>query len=120
MLLKTADGYVLDSLLHEQSLIVDTKNGLVIFSPCSHIGADNIIKEVSSVFKDKKIYAIVGGFHLYNKSKDYVTSFGNRLNELDIKHIYTGHCTGNKAYHILEDILKDKIHKLETGLVIDI
>ena len=60
--------WVYDDFDHEQSLIFDTDDGLIIFNSCCHGKVVNIIKEVSDTFKDKKIYAIVGGFHLYDRS----------------------------------------------------
>ncbi len=55
---------------HEQSLVVDTEKGPVIFNSCSHGGAANIINEVTQTFPNKKIYGLVGGFHLFNKTED--------------------------------------------------
>lgn len=120
MFLKEEKGYSIDNLMHEESLVVRTKEGLVVFSSCSHIGIDNIIKEVRSTFKNEKIYSVIGGFHLYNKTDEYVKDLGYRLKELDVKHIYTGHCTGMRAYNILKDVLGDRLNKIETGLIINI
>ena len=39
-----------DDFAHEQSLVIEEEDGLIIFNSCSHGGADNIINEVSKLF----------------------------------------------------------------------
>ncbi len=109
-----------DNFDHEQSLVVDTEKGLVIFNSCCHGGADNIIKEVAATFPEKQIYAIIGGFHLFESPDSEVIALAKRIEETGIEHIYTGHCTGKKAYKILKDILKEKCNQLSVGLVIEV
>ena len=43
MFLKTEDGYRPDDFAHEQSLVIETEKGLVIFNSCCHGGTMNII-----------------------------------------------------------------------------
>ncbi len=112
--------WVPDDFVHEQSLVVDTAKGLVIFNSCSHGGADNIINEVAATFPDKKVYALIGGFHLFNKSEDTVRAFAKRVKETGIECIYTGHCTGKRAYRILKSELGDVVHQISTGLQIEL
>lgn len=108
-----------DNFEHEQSLIFRTQKGLVIFNSCSHGGADNIINEVSEAFPDEKIYALIGGFHLYKASETDVRNLAQRIENTGIEKIYTGHCTGEKAFAILKNELGDKAHQLYCGLEIE-
>lgn len=112
--------YIPDDFSHEHSLVFETDDGVVIFNSCSHAGADNIINEVAQVYPDRQIIAMIGGFHLFNKSDDYVRAFAGRLEDAGALHIYTGHCTGGKAMDILHDELGDKVHAFKTGLVFEI
>lgn len=112
--------WVPDNFDHEQSLVIDTEKGLVIFNSCCHGGADNIIKEVASTFPEKKIYALIGGFHLFESPDSDVVSLAKRIEDTGIELIYTGHCTGKKAYKILKDNLKEKCNQLSVGLVIEV
>ena len=50
--------WVPDNFDHEQSLVIDTEKGLVIFNSCCHGGADNIIKEVAGTQLDKELVDI--------------------------------------------------------------
>lgn len=116
---RTKNGWLPDDFSHEQSLVFETKKGLVIFNSCSHGGATNIIKEVSDSFGGRQVYAIIGGFHLYNKSESEIREFAKRVKNTGIQYVCTGHCTGEKAYNILKEELVDKLHRLECGLVME-
>lgn len=119
MYVKTKKGFEPDSFSHEQSLVFDTSKGLVIFNSCSHGGAVNIIHEVAGVFPEKKVYGIIGGFHLYNKSEAEVRELARRIKETGIEYVCTGHCTGKKAYGFLQEELGDLLHRLHVGLMME-
>ena len=108
-----------DSFKHEQSLVFETEKGLVIYSSCSHGGADNIIKEVQKAFPEKNIYAIIGGFHLFVLSDEEVRAFAHRVEQTGIQHVITGHCTGQRAYEILHQELGDKVQQMYSGMELE-
>lgn len=112
--------YRYDSFAHEQSLVFDTPQGLFIMNSCSHAGADNIVKEIEAAFPGKKIYALLGGFHLFRYPDERIRAFAERLRELDVQKIYTGHCTGDRAYGILRDVLGERAEQMHTGMTIEI
>lgn len=112
--------YRYDSFDHEQSLVFDTPKGLFVMNSCSHGGADNIVKEIEATFPGKKIYALLGGFHLFRYKDEVVRAFAERLRELDVQKIYTGHCTGNRAFEILRDVLGDRAEQMFTGMLIEV
>lgn len=107
-----------DDFSHEQSLVFDTKKGLVVFNSCSHGGAANIIHEIAQTYPDKKVYALIGGFHAYNKTEEEVRALAKRMKETGIEYVCTGHCTGNRAYRILKEELGDVLQQLKVGLEI--
>lgn len=113
-------GYVPDDFRHEQSLIFELDDGVAVFNSCSHAGADNIVNEAIQAYPDRKIRAMIGGFHLFNKSDDYVRAFAHRLGSTGVENIYTGHCTGDRAMAILREELGDIVHSFRTGLVFEI
>lgn len=112
--------YRYDSFDHEQSLVFDTPKGLFVMNSCSHGGADNIVKEIEATFPGKKIYAILGGFHLFRYKDEVVRAFAERLRELDVQKIYTGHCTGNRAFEILHEVLGDRAEQMRCGMTIEL
>ena len=109
-----------DDFSHEQSLVFDAEDGLVIFNSCSHGGADNIINEVKAAFPGEKIKAIIGGFHLFTRREEEVRELARSIRATGIQQVYTGHCTGDRAYAVLSDELGDMIHQLSCGLVIEL
>ena len=76
----------------------------------------NIIREVEDTLPGKDIYALIGGFHLYNKTEDEVRSVGRALKEHGLRYVCTGHCTGDEAYAILEEVLGDILHPMYCGM----
>lgn len=112
--------FIPDDFRHEQSLIFELDDGIAVFNSCSHAGADNIIKEAMQAYPGRKILAMIGGFHLFNKTDDYVKAFARRVEETGVSRVYTGHCTGPKAMQILHEELGDKVCDLKTGLVFEL
>lgn len=111
---------VAEDFNHEQSLVFDTSKGLVIFNSCSHGGADNIINEVSATFPDKKIYAIIGGFHLFKSTKEEVVALADGIKKTGIERVVTGHCTGEESFKILNAELDGKAEQIYSGFVFEV
>ena len=116
MFVKTPQGWKPDSFEHEQSLVLDTDKGLVIINSCSHGGAANIINEIQNTFPDRKVYGIIGGFHLFNKTDDEVKEFAKKVKETGIEYICTGHCTKDHAFELLKEELGEKVMQMRVGL----
>ena len=116
-------SYQPDDFSHEQSLIFETEHGLILCNSCSHGGIVNIVKEAQRALQ-KDVYAVIGGFHL--KGPDGVDSMavspaeveeiGRQLVQLGVKKIYTGHCTGQPAFAILQKTCPEAVQALHTGL----
>lgn len=117
---KTHKKLVPDDFDHEQSLVFETEKGLVIFNSCSHAGPENILREVESAFPERNIYAYFGGLHLYKSSEDEVRNMAETLKKSTLQLIVTGHCTGDKAYKILKEVLGDRLEQLYVGKVTEI
>lgn len=118
------DHFVEDDFSHEHSLVLEGKDGLVIFNSCCHAGAANIAAHVAKAFPGKPIAALLGGFHMMgatgtdsiNCSADYVKSVADQFKQLNIGRIYTGHCTGTPAFELLKQELGDRLAYMKTGL----
>lgn len=112
--------WIVDDFSHEQSLIFDTEKGLVIFNSCCHGGAYNVVNEVKELFGDKEVYAIIGGFHLFNKSSSEIETFVKALTDTGVKKVITGHCTGERAFGIIKESLGEKAELIHSGLSLEI
>ncbi|MCD7821507.1 MAG: MBL fold metallo-hydrolase [Clostridiales bacterium] len=113
-----------DDFAHEQSLVLDTERGLVLFNSCSHGGAANILREAREAL-GKPVYAYVGGLHLKGRrggrevcaltpaeTDDLCAAFRRE----EVSHIYTGHCTGGPGLERLQQRLGKRVHAMTTGL----
>jgi 7,8-dihydropterin-6-yl-methyl-4-(beta-D-ribofuranosyl)aminobenzene 5'-phosphate synthase len=94
-------GFVLendddDFVLDDSALVVKTKKGLVVVSGCAHSGICNIIEYARKVTQTKKVYGVIGGFHLKmnNLQTQKTIEYFKKLN---IEKIYPSHCTALPA-----------------------
>lgn len=119
---KVGDRLVADDFAHELSLVYDTEKGLVIFNSCSHGGVKNIVGEVQLAFPDKKLYAFIGGLHMKGDifTEEEIREVAEYLKETGVQYLYTGHCTGEKAFTILKDQAGELVQELKAGKIIDI
>lgn len=108
-----------DDFAHEQSFVINTSKGLVIFNSCSHGGPANVIHEVLQQENRYPVYAYIGGFHLSKYPDEDVLAFAETLKDLQVERIITGHCTGDRACHILKEQLGDKVEQMHAGMVIE-
>lgn len=81
---------------NEQSIILDTDDGLIIIAGCAHGGIEKIAKRAKK-FLNKKILLLLGGFHLHNKTDEKVLEIIKTIQELDTKFVCPSHCTGDRA-----------------------
>ena len=110
---KENDVFLPDDFRHEQYLQITEGKKQILLSGCSHKGILNI----ASYFQPN---ILVGGFHL-NKVDDtqILEETAVRLRAINIRY-YTGHCTGNKQYAIMKEIMGDQLHSIPAGTVIEI
>lgn len=115
MYLLTQNGWDTDRFAHEQSLVLETEKGLVIFNSCCHGGADVIIEEISSTF-GREVYALVGGLHLFRSTEEEMEQMVERLAAASVQRIITGHCTGEIGFEILRKRLGDRVEQMYSGM----
>lgn len=109
------DRFVPDAFSHEQSLVLESERGLVLFNSCSHGGIVNIVQGVLDQFPGRRVYAVLGGLHLIDPPEDYVNAVSDALLELGVERLYTGHCTGAAAFALLEERLGERLRPLTAG-----
>jgi 7,8-dihydropterin-6-yl-methyl-4-(beta-D-ribofuranosyl)aminobenzene 5'-phosphate synthase len=78
----------------EQSLLVETPNGLIVMTGCTHPGILEIAREAKH-YGD--VYQVVGGLHLFDKSVLEVETIIAELKHLGVRKIAPCHCTGDQA-----------------------
>jgi len=84
------------SIVIEQALLVETREGMAVITGCAHPGVVVIVRQAQEVVKGK-ISLLVGGFHLMNHNKNQLLSIIAELRQLGVQKILPAHCTGDEA-----------------------
>lgn len=78
-------------ILDDTALAVQSKNGAVVISGCSHSGIVNICEYAKKV-TGQKLYAVLGGFHLSEKDKEAITGTIAYFQREKPTYLYPMHC----------------------------
>ena len=62
---------------------------------------------------------MIGGFHIFQKGETEIRQLAEKIKATGVKKINTGHCTGGRAFRILQQELGDMVEQLKVGLVIE-
>lgn len=87
----------IENFLDDSALIYKEKEEIIIITGCSHSGLQNIIEYAKQIAKTDKIKALIGGFHLIDKTKEEMEEIINYLKTQDIECLYPCHCCDLKA-----------------------
>lgn len=87
-----SDGFIDDS-----ALLYKSNDGIIIITGCSHSGLQNIIEYAKQIAKTDKIKALIGGFHLIDKTDVEMNEIINYLKAQNIGCVYPCHCCDLKA-----------------------
>ncbi|WP_195263446.1 MBL fold metallo-hydrolase [Clostridium sp. 1001275B_160808_H3] len=124
LFIKIDGKYYKDDFTHEQNLLIKENDKYILIAGCAHKGIVNIVEKAEEIMASN-ISTVISGFHLFNpvnkksESLEFISNIVKCLNNKDTV-FYTCHCTGNKAFNILKENLRDKIMHLSTGQVIEI
>jgi 7,8-dihydropterin-6-yl-methyl-4-(beta-D-ribofuranosyl)aminobenzene 5'-phosphate synthase len=81
----------------EQSLVVDTSEGLVVVTGCAHPGIVNIVKRAREVVPNRPVALVMGGFHLGSASDQELHRLIQDFRRLGVKKVAPSHCSGERA-----------------------
>ena len=93
----------------DQGLVMNIKDkGLLILTGCGHARIINAIKYAKEVTGVRKIYSVLGGFHL--SGQRYEESIPLTIAQLkrDARYIVPCHCTGWKAAYEIVNTMPEK------------
>ena len=86
-----------DSLPDEQALLLPSSRGLIVIVGCAHAGLINTLEYVRRISEDKRIRAVIGGFHMLERSDEAIRSILEKLDEFDVNLWAPCHCSGIRA-----------------------
>jgi len=103
--------------LNELTMAIKTPQGLVVVVGCSHPGIEKIMAVASQI--DPRIYTVVGGLHLVDKSdQEVMQTVENLKSKWKTQRVAAGHCTGELAQTEFERVFKDRHDHSGLGEVI--
>ena len=104
--------------IDDSALVYIMQNKLFIITGCSHSGIINIVKYAKKVTGINKIYGILGGFHLVNKTDDEIEVISEFFENEKIEFLAPCHCCDLNSKIILSK--RNKIKDICTGDVLNI
>jgi 7,8-dihydropterin-6-yl-methyl-4-(beta-D-ribofuranosyl)aminobenzene 5'-phosphate synthase len=99
----------------EQSLIIETRAGLIVLTGCAHPGIVNIVRQVRQW---GPVDLVIGGFHLLDASPADVASVMQDLQTLGVRRVAPTHCTGEPAIAQFRAAFADNFIEAGAGTVI--
>ncbi|WP_050038721.1 MULTISPECIES: MBL fold metallo-hydrolase [unclassified Haloarcula] len=109
-------GDIDDPIVDDQSVVVETDDGLALVLGCCHAGLRNTVKHAESVCNGDVRY-IIGGTHLIAVDSEEIHTIADWLaGKLDL--LVSAHCTGTAAMGILNERLPEIFEPAGVGSTI--
>lgn len=97
----------------EQSLIIDTKKGLIVITGCAHPGIAGIVEKAKELMEKDDVYLVMGGFH------HPPVSVVNKFREIRVKKVAPSHCTGDTVRNAFAGAYKENFIEYGVGKIIN-
>lgn len=106
--------------IHELSLVLETDNGTVLVTGCSHSGLPTIIRGATEQV-DGHLALVVGGYHLAWKSMEKISELAHTLkSEFQVTRVAPAHCSGHIAFKVFKDVFSEQFVFFGLGSVIEL
>jgi len=110
-------GFKNDKMLDDSAIAIKTPKGVVVITGCSHSGICNIC-EYAKKITGQKLYAVIGGFHLFENDQKAIEGTIKYFKAEKPKHLYPMHCVDFPTLSKFHSNFK--IAKKSSGDVIDL
>lgn len=107
----------IQGVVNEQSLILETKKGLIVITGCSHPGITTILKRAKAFLK-QDIYLVFGGFHLLRHTDEQVQAVIREFKSLGVEKCGATHCTGDRAIGLFKEAYGENYVPMGVGQVV--
>lgn len=102
---QTPAGLVEDTIPEDQSLVLNTPEGLVVLTGCGHAGIVNILTFARTEFPNEPVEAVVGGLHLFQATDEQLNWTADKLKDFKVANLIGAHCTGIEAVYRIRERL---------------
>ena len=104
----------------EHFLVIEDSGRLVVFSGCMHPGVAKTLSEISTYFEGKRIYGVIGGFHLANAPKKHVLkAIDSLVYTYGVRKVVPLHCSGELFKSILSKEYPDIYVEAGVGATVE-
>lgn len=120
---KVGDKFVRDDFVHEQCLVISQENRRLLMSGCAHNGILSILDKYSELFGAYPD-TVISGFHMMKKTAltdeetEYIKQTARELMKTKAL-FYTGHCTGQRAFEIMKEVMGEQLRGFHSGSVLE-
>ena len=115
-LFSDAAGMVPDTVPDDQSLWMETDEGLVVLLGCAHSGLENTLRHVRASTGETSIACVIGGMHLAHADAALVEQAADVLKSFGVRRVAPGHCTGLAAQYLLRERFGDGFRPCGAGM----
>jgi len=109
------DCTILDPLIDDQALLIETGRGWALFTGCGHSGVINLLHYAKELTGGGRICAVIGGFHLQEAPEARLQATAAALLEFDVELVAPCHCTDSAAIAWLQKALGQRVITLHAG-----
>lgn len=97
---KISEGIAVTDTLNgppvEHSLMIQTGEGIILVTGCSHPGVGNLARSAVEL-TGETIRLAIGGYHLGNASESELRALCDELDEIGVQRVSATHCTGDES-----------------------
>ena len=109
----------LGDLIKEQSLVIETVQGLVVITGCAHPGVVNVIREAKGL-RGGDVHLVLGGFHLCWMNVFQVRGILDGVKNEGVEKVAPCHCSGDLARSTFEKGYGEKFILVGVGKRLEI
>jgi 7,8-dihydropterin-6-yl-methyl-4-(beta-D-ribofuranosyl)aminobenzene 5'-phosphate synthase len=110
---------VVDPIRDDQTVVIDTADGLFVVLGCSHAGLINILTYIREQTGESRFHTIMGGTHLGPVGDEQVDRTIEALHNFDIQRIGVSHCTGPKVAARMAHEFGERFFFCSVGTVVE-
>ncbi|MDQ3222414.1 MAG: MBL fold metallo-hydrolase [Gemmatimonadota bacterium] len=116
----SSGAIVVDPIRDDQTVVIDTPNGLFVVLGCSHAGLINILHYIQEQTGATRFHTVMGGTHLGFAGEEQVAQTLATLHDFDIGRIGVSHCTGPKVAARMAREFGDRFFFSSVGTVAEV
>lgn len=92
-----AGHLIVDPVRDDQTVVIETPDGLFVVLGCSHAGLINILTYIRERTGQPRFHTVMGGTHLGVAGEEQIAQTIAALGQFDIARMAVSHCTGPKV-----------------------